>query len=199
MTQAPLADIRVLELARILAGPWCGQLLADLGADVVKVERAGAGDDTRQWGPPFLDGHDGETLGAAYYHACNRGKRCIEADFETPEGRALIERLAMNADVVIENFKVGGLAKYGLDHASLRKLNPRLIYCSITGFGQEGPYAQRAGYDFLVQGMGGAMHLTGQPDGPPQREALPRRRGEQVGVLEYAEHLTAGRHHRHVP
>ena len=130
----------------------CGQLLADLGADVVKVERRGAGDDTRQWGPPFLEGHDGENLGAAYYHASNRGKRCIEADFETPEGRALIERLAMNADVVIENFKVGGLAKYGLDHESLRRLNPRLIYCSITGFGQDGPYAERAGYDFLVQG-----------------------------------------------
>ncbi len=168
----PLASYRVLELARILAGPWCGQLLADLGADVVKVERRGAGDDTRQWGPPFLEGHDGENLGAAYYHACNRGKRCIEADFETPEGRALIERLAMNADVVIENFKVGGLAKYGLDHASLRKLNPHLIYCSITGFGQDGPYAQRAGYDFLVQGMGGAMHLTGQPDGPPTKSGM---------------------------
>ena len=168
----PLAHFRVLELARILAGPWCGQLLADLGADVVKVERRGAGDDTRQWGPPFLEGHDGENLGAAYYHACNRGKRCIEADFETPEGRALIERLAMNADVVIENFKVGGLAKYGLDHESLRKLNPRLIYCSITGFGQEGPYAERAGYDFLVQGMGGAMHLTGQPDGPPTKSGM---------------------------
>ena len=172
MTQAPLADIRVLELARILAGPWCGQLLADLGADVVKVERAGAGDDTRQWGPPFVEAADGGNLGAAYYHGCNRGKRCIEADFETPGGRALIERLVVHADVLIENFKVGGLAKYGLDHASLKKLNPRLIYCSITGFGQDGPYASRAGYDFLIQGMGGAMNATGQADGPPTKSGI---------------------------
>ncbi len=172
MTQAPLSNIRVLELARILAGPWCGQLLADLGADVVKVERAGAGDDTRQWGPPFVEGADGEHLGAAYFHGCNRGKRCIEADFETQEGRALIERLVRHADVLIENFKVGGLAKYGLDYASLRKINPTLVYCSITGFGQDGPYAQRAGYDFLVQGMGGAMHLTGQPEGPPSKSGI---------------------------
>ena len=168
----PLANIRVLELARILAGPWCGQLLADLGADVVKVERAGAGDDTRHWGPPFVEAADGGNLGAAYFHGCNRGKRCVEADFETPEGRALIERLAAHADVVIENFKVGGLAKYGLDHASLRKINPRLIYCSITGFGQDGPYAARAGYDFLIQGMGGAMNATGQPDGPPTKSGV---------------------------
>ena len=169
---APLAGIRVLELARILAGPWCGQLLAELGADVVKVERAGAGDDTRHWGPPFVEGADGEHLGAAYFHACNRGKRCIEADFETEEGRALVRRLAAHADVVIENFKVGGLKRYGLDHASLKEVNPRLVYCSITGFGQDGPYAQRAGYDFLVQGMGGAMHLTGQPDGTPTKSGL---------------------------
>ena len=159
-------NIRVLELARILAGPWCGQLLADLGADVVKVERATVGDDTRQWGPPFVEGVNGNHLGAAYFHACNRGKRCIEADFETPEGRKVVERLALHADVIIENFKVGGLKKYGLDYESLKKINPRLVYCSITGFGQTGPYAPRAGYDFLVQGMGGAMHLTGQPDGP---------------------------------
>ncbi len=172
MTQAPLADIRVLELARILAGPWCGQLLADLGADVVKVERAGAGDDTRQWGPPFVEAADGGNLGAAYYHGCNRGKRCIEADFETPGGRALIEKLVIHADVLIENFKVGGLAKYGLDYASLKKLNPRLIYCSITGFGQDGPYASRAGYDFLIQGMGGAMNATGQADGPPTKSGI---------------------------
>ncbi len=172
MTIKPLASIRVLELARILAGPWCGQLLADLGADVVKVERKGQGDDTRQWGPPFLEGHDGENLGAAYYHACNRGKRCIEADFDTDEGRALIKRLALHADVVIENFKVGGLKKYALDYASLKAINPRLVYCSITGFGQDGPYAERAGYDFLVQGMGGAMHLTGQPDGPPTKSGM---------------------------
>ena len=172
LSPKPLARVRVLDLARILAGPWCGQLLADLGADVVKVERAGAGDDTRQWGPPFLDGHDGENLGAAYFHACNRGKRCIEADFESEAGRALVRRLAVHADVVIENFKVGGLARYGLDHASLKAINPRLVYCSITGFGQDGPYAQRAGYDFLVQGMGGAMHLTGQSDGPPTKSGM---------------------------
>jgi crotonobetainyl-CoA:carnitine CoA-transferase CaiB-like acyl-CoA transferase len=172
MTTTPLASIRVLELARILAGPWCGQLLADLGADVVKVERKGQGDDTRQWGPPFLEGHDGENLGAAYYHACNRGKRCIEADFETADGRALIKRLALHADVVIENFKVGGLKKYGLDYDALKAINPRIIYCSITGFGQDGPYAERAGYDFLVQGMGGAMHLTGQADGPPTKSGM---------------------------
>ena len=169
---APLAHIRVLELARILAGPWCGQLLADLGADVVKVERSGAGDDTRQWGPPFVEGLDGGSLGAAYFHACNRGKRCIAADFETPEGQALVRRLVVHADVLIENFKVGGLAKYGLDHASLKVLNPRLVYCSITGFGQDGPYAARAGYDFLVQGMGGAMAMTGEPGGAPMKSGV---------------------------
>ena len=172
MSQAPLAGVRVLELARILAGPWCGQLLADLGADVVKVEREGAGDDTRHWGPPFVEGKDGANLGAAYFHACNRGKRCVTADFETEEGRARVRRLAAHADVVIENFKVGGLKKYGLDYESLKSINPRVIYCSITGFGQDGPYAARAGYDFLVQGMGGAMHLTGTPDGPPSKSGV---------------------------
>lgn len=172
MSAPPLKNIRVLELARILAGPWCGQLLADLGADVVKVERATVGDDTRQWGPPFVEGVNGNHLGAAYFHACNRGKRCIEADFETPDGRKVVERLALHADVIIENFKVGGLKKYGLDYESLKKINPRLVYCSITGFGQTGPYAPRAGYDFLVQGMGGAMHLTGQPDGPPSKSGI---------------------------
>ncbi len=171
MTTPPLAHIRVLELARILAGPWCGQLLADLGADVVKVERAGAGDDTRQWGPPFVEGVEGD-LGAAYYHGCNRGKRSVEADFETSQGREIVLRLARAADVVIENFKVGGLKKYGLDYESIRALNPRVVYCSITGFGQTGPYAPRAGYDFLVQGMGGAMHVTGQPGGPPTKSAI---------------------------
>ncbi|MDP4593388.1 MAG: CoA transferase [Beijerinckiaceae bacterium] len=169
---APLANIRVLELARILAGPWCGQLLADLGADVVKVERKGAGDDTRQWGPPFIEGADGGSLGAAYFHSCNRGKRSVEADFESEEGRALVRKLAARADVIIENFKLGGLKKYGLDYDSLRQINPRLIYCSITGFGQNGPYAPRAGYDFLIQGMGGAMHLTGTPDGPPSKSGI---------------------------
>jgi crotonobetainyl-CoA:carnitine CoA-transferase CaiB-like acyl-CoA transferase len=165
----PLEGLKVLELARILAGPWVGQLLADLGADVVKVERPGAGDDTRGWGPPFIEGADGGDLSAAYFHSCNRGKRSIAADFETPEGQELVRRLAVHADVVIENFKVGGLKKYGLDYESLKSVNPRLVYCSITGFGQNGPYAARAGYDFMIQGMGGIMDLTGDPDGEPQK------------------------------
>jgi crotonobetainyl-CoA:carnitine CoA-transferase CaiB-like acyl-CoA transferase len=165
----PLAGLKVLELARILAGPWVGQLLADLGADVVKVERPGAGDDTRGWGPPFVDAADGGDLSAAYFHSCNRGKRSIAVDFETPEGQELVRKLSMHADVVIENFKVGGLKKYGLDYESLRQVNPRLVYCSITGFGQDGPYASRAGYDFMIQGMGGIMDLTGDPDGEPQK------------------------------
>ena len=168
----PLAGIRVLELARILAGPWCGQLLADLGADVVKVERETIGDDTRRWGPPFIEGRDGGPLGAAYFHACNRGKRCVTADFETKTGQERVRRLATHADVVIENFKVGSLAKYGLDPASLAALNPRLVICSISGFGQDGPYAARAGYDFLIQGMGGVMDLTGAPDGPPTKSGI---------------------------
>ena len=164
----PLKGLKVLELARILAGPWAGQTLADLGADVVKVESPD-GDDTRNWGPPFVAAADGGDLSAAYFHACNRGKRSIVADFATEEGRTLVRRLAASADVVIENFKVGGLAKYGLDHKSLTAINPRLIYASITGFGQDGPYANRAGYDFLIQGMGGAMSITGEPDGPPTK------------------------------
>jgi len=164
----PLEGLKVLELARILAGPWAGQTLADLGADVVKVESPD-GDDTRTWGPPFVAAADGGDLSAAYFHACNRGKRSIVADFSTEEGRALVRRLAASADVVIENFKVGGLAKYGLDHASLKPLNPRLVYASVTGFGQDGPYAGRAGYDFLIQGMGGAMSITGDPDGQPTK------------------------------
>ncbi|MFN3389675.1 MAG: CaiB/BaiF CoA transferase family protein [Allosphingosinicella sp.] len=161
----PLAGLKVLELARILAGPWAGQLLADLGAEVVKVERPGAGDDTRGWGPPFVEGEGS----AAYFHACNRGKASLAIDFETEEGRARVRALAADADVLIENFKVGGLAKYGLDYPSLSRINPRLIYCSITGFGQNGPYAPRAGYDFMIQGMGGIMDLTGEPDGAPQK------------------------------
>ena len=165
----PLDGIRVLELARILAGPWVGQLLADLGADVVKVERPGEGDDTRGWGPPFVERADGDVHAAAYFHSCNRGKRSVAIDFTTPEGQAQVRRLAARADVVIENFKVGGLAKYGLDSQSLRAENPRLVYCSITGFGQDGPYASRAGYDFMIQGMGGIMDLTGAPDGEPQK------------------------------
>ena len=165
----PLEGLKVLELARILAGPWVGQLLADLGADVVKVERPGAGDDTRGWGPPFIEGEDGGDLSAAYFHACNRGKRSVEADFETPEGQDIVRGLAAHADVVIENFKVGGLKKYGLDYEGLKAVNPRLVYCSITGFGQDGPYAPRAGYDFMIQGMGGIMDLTGDPEGEPQK------------------------------
>lgn len=166
--RGPLAGLKVLELARILAGPWAGQTLADMGADVVKVESPD-GDDTRRWGPPFVTGPDGDELSAAYFHACNRGKRSIVADFRTDEGRALVRTLAASADVVIENFKVGGLVRHGLDPASLRALNPRLVVASITGFGQDGPYAGRAGYDFLIQGMGGAMSVTGQADGPPTK------------------------------
>jgi len=165
----PLEGLKVLELARILAGPWVGQMLADLGADVVKVERPGAGDDTRGWGPPFVEAADGGDLSAAYFHSCNRGKRSIAVDFESEEGRALVRKLAAHADVVIENFKVGGLKKYGLDYESLKAVNPRLVYCSITGFGQNGPYATRAGYDFMIQGLGGIMDLTGDPDGEPQK------------------------------
>lgn len=162
----PLSGLRVIELARILAGPWAGQVLADLGADVIKVESP-EGDDTRRWGPPFIDSAGEEA--AAYFHACNRGKRSIVIDIKTPEGQEIIRRLAASADVLIENFKVGGLAKYGLDYESLKTVNPRLVYCSITGFGQTGPYKARAGYDFLMQGMAAIMDLTGEPDGEPQK------------------------------
>jgi crotonobetainyl-CoA:carnitine CoA-transferase CaiB-like acyl-CoA transferase len=165
--QSPLTGLKVVELARILAGPWAGQVLADLGADVVKVESS-AGDDTRTWGPPFVDNADG-TRTAGYYHACNRGKRAVVADFTTPEGQKVVRDLVSDADVLIENFKVGGLAKYGLDYPTLAALNPRLVYCSITGFGQDGPYAHRPGYDYIIQGMGGIMDLTGEPDGQPQK------------------------------
>ena len=169
----PLAGLRVLELARILAGPWAGQILADLGADVIKVERKGAGDDTRSWGPPFVPAADGGHLSAAYFHGTNRGKRSIEVDFESAEGRRIVKKLAARSDVLIENFKVGGLAKFGLDYASLAPENPRLIYCSVTGFGQTGPYASRPGYDLMAQGMGGYMDLTGTPDGEPMRIGVP--------------------------
>ncbi len=169
----PLAGLRVLELARILAGPWAGQVLADLGADVVKVERKGAGDDTRGWGPPFVEGTDGNHIGSAYFHATNRGKRSIEMDFESDEGRRIVRKLAASSDVLIENFKVGGLAKFGLDYKSLAPECPRLIYCSVTGFGQDGPYAKRAGYDLMAQGMGGIMDLTGMADGEPTRVGIP--------------------------
>jgi crotonobetainyl-CoA:carnitine CoA-transferase CaiB-like acyl-CoA transferase len=169
----PLAGLRVLELARILAGPWAGQILADLGADVIKVERKGAGDDTRGWGPPFVAAADGGHLGAAYFHATNRGKRSIEVDFESEQGRRIVRKLAARSDVLIENFKVGGLAKFGLDYASLAPDNPRLIYCSVTGFGQTGPYAQRPGYDLMAQGMAGMMGVTGNTDGEPMRAGVP--------------------------
>ncbi|QDY99351.1 CoA transferase [Nitratireductor mangrovi] len=172
MASPPLAGIRVIELARILAGPWAGQLLADLGADVIKVENPAGGDDTRRWGPPFVKSHDGENLSAAYYHSTNRGKRSIALDFATPEGAATLKRLIGSADVIIENFKLGGLKKYGLDYESLRTANPRLVYCSITGFGQTGPYAARPGYDFIIQGMAGMMSITGEPGREPQKAGV---------------------------
>ena len=164
---APLAGLRVLELSRILAGPWAGQLLADLGADVIKIESP-QGDDTRRWGPPFVENADG-SRDAAYFHAANRGKRSVVIDFSTSEGADEVRRLAADADVLIENFKLGGLDKYGLDYASLRDINPRLVYCSITGFGHTGPYADRPGYDFIIQGMSGIMDVTGPPAGEPQK------------------------------
>ena len=163
---APLSGLKVIELARILAGPWAGQTLADLGADVIKVESP-AGDDTRQWGPPFVE-RPGDRS-AAYFHSCNRGKRSISVDFRTPEGQQTVRDLVADADILIENFKVDGLTKYGLDYASLSKVNPGLIYCSITGFGQDGPYAHRAGYDYIIQGMSGLMSITGDPAGQPQK------------------------------
>ncbi len=167
-TPGALAGIRVLDLSRVLAGPWCTQILADMGADVVKVERPGLGDDTRQWGPPFLkDAQGNNTNQASYFTACNRNKRSVTIDMATAEGQALIKQMALQADIVVENFKVGGLKQYGLDHESLRALNPRLIYCSVTGFGQDGPYAERAGYDLMVQAMTGLMSITGHADNAP--------------------------------
>ncbi|WP_028627132.1 CaiB/BaiF CoA transferase family protein [Metapseudomonas resinovorans] len=160
-----LSHIRVLDLSRVLAGPWAGQILADLGAEVIKVERPGSGDDTRAWGPPFLKGADGrDTSEAAYFLAANRNKQSVTVDFTRPEGQKLVRELAAKSDILIENFKVGGLAAYGLDYESLKAINPRLIYCSITGFGQSGPYAKRAGYDFMIQGLGGLMSITGRSD-----------------------------------
>lgn len=166
MKSAPLEGIKVIEMARILAGPWAGQTLSDLGAEVIKLESPD-GDDTRKWGPPFVE-REGD-VSAGYYHSCNRGKKSVVVDFRTPEGQQIVRDLVRNADVIIENFKVGGLSKYGLDYASLSAVNPRLIYCSVTGFGQTGPYAERAGYDYLMQGMGGLMSVTGEPDGAPQK------------------------------
>ena len=173
----PLSHLTILDLSRVLAGPWCTQLLADLGADVIKIEKPGSGDDTRTWGPPFLKARDGRDTGeAAYYLGCNRGKKSVAIDFTKPEGSRLVRDLAQTADIVVENFKVGGLAKYGLDYESLAALNARLVYCSITGFGQTGPYAERAGYDFIIQGMGGFMSVTGErddlPGGGPQKAGI---------------------------
>jgi crotonobetainyl-CoA:carnitine CoA-transferase CaiB-like acyl-CoA transferase len=168
-TAQALAGIRVLDLTRILAGPTCTQLLGDLGADIVKIERPGAGDDTRKWGPPYVEGHDGPTAESAYYLCANRNKRSVAIDIARPEGQALVRRLLAGCDVLVENFKVGDLARYGLGHEQLAADFPRLVYCSITGFGQTGPYAPRAGYDFLAQGLGGIMSITGAPDGEPMK------------------------------
>ncbi len=167
-TMGALSHIRVLDLTRVLAGPWCAQTLADFGADVIKVERPGAGDDTRHWGPPYLkDAAGADTAEAAYYLAANRNKRSVTVDIATPEGQQIVRELAAQSDVVLENYKVGQLKKYGLDYASLRAVKPDLVYCSVTGFGQTGPYAHRAGYDFIVQGIGGFMSITGERDGEP--------------------------------
>ncbi|HYC68106.1 CoA transferase [Brevundimonas sp.] len=172
MTQGPLSDVRVLDLSRVLAGPWATQTLADLGAEVIKIERPGAGDDTRHWGPPFTTKADGSKGDAAYFLCANRGKKSVELDIATSEGAAVVRELAKTCDVVVENFKTGGLKKYGLDFASLAAVNPKLVYCSITGFGQDGPDAHRAGYDYMIQAMGGLMSITGQPDGAPGAEPM---------------------------
>jgi len=175
MTDAPsgpLSGVTVLDLSRVLAGPWCTQLLGDLGADVIKVERPGAGDDTRGWGPPFAQAAGGGPGEAAYFLCANRNKRSLAIDIAEPEGAAIIRRLAEGVDVVVENFKTGGLAKYGLDYPALSAANPRLVYCSVTGFGQTGPYAHRPGYDYMIQAMGGLMSITGQPDGTPGGEPM---------------------------
>jgi crotonobetainyl-CoA:carnitine CoA-transferase CaiB-like acyl-CoA transferase len=164
--QPPLSGVNVIEFARVLAGPWAGQILADLGAEVIKVESP-AGDDTRAWGPPFIG--EGEGADAAYFHATNRSKRSLVLDLATPAGQARARQLVAGADVVIENFKLGGMARFGLDYPALSAINPRLVYCSITGFGQDGPYAARPGYDFIVQGLSGIMDVTGEPDGAPQK------------------------------
>ena len=168
----PLSGVRVLDLSRVLAGPWATQTLADLGAEVIKVERPGAGDDTRLWGPPFAATAEGGRGDAAYFFAANRGKKSVTIDMADPEGAEIIRRLAADSQVVVENFKVGGLRKYGLDYAALSAVNPALVYCSITGFGQDGPDARRAGYDYMIQAMGGLMSITGQPDGSPGAEPM---------------------------
>ena len=168
LQQAALPHLKVLDLTRVLAGPWCTQMLADMGADVIKIEKPGDGDDTRHWGPPFLqDAQGNDTTHASYFTTCNRNKRSVTIDIAKPEGQALVRQLALQSDIFVENFKVGGLAHYGLDFASLQAINPRLIYCSITGFGQDGPYAERAGYDLMIQAMSGMMSITGKPEGTP--------------------------------
>jgi len=174
MTQAqgPLSGVRVLDLSRVLAGPWATQTLADLGAEVIKIERPGEGDDTRHWGPPFTTTTEGAKGDAAYFMCANRGKKSVEVDIASPDGAEAVRRLAATCDVVVENFKTGGLKKYGLDYAGLSAVNPRLVYCSITGFGQDGPDAHRAGYDYMIQAMGGLMSITGQPDGAPGAEPM---------------------------
>jgi crotonobetainyl-CoA:carnitine CoA-transferase CaiB-like acyl-CoA transferase len=174
MTQAKaaLAGIRVLDLSRVLAGPWSTQILGDLGADVIKIEKPGAGDDTRAWGPPFLAGNDDKHGDAAYYLCANRNKRSVTIDFAKPEGAEIVRRLAPHCQIMIENFKTGGLQKYGLDYEAIAKLNPAIVYCSITGFGQDGPYAHRPGYDYMIQAMGGLMSLTGEPQGEPMKSAV---------------------------
>lgn len=172
VAEGALSGVKVLDLSRVLAGPWASQMLADFGADVIKVERPGAGDDTRGWGPPFFQSENSDERVAAYFHSANRNKRSIAIDITKPEGQALVRELAQNADVLLENFKVDGLKQYGLDYPSLHALNPRLVYCSITGFGQTGPYRQRAGYDFMIQGMGGLMSVTGEPDGTPMKTGV---------------------------
>ncbi len=172
-SKSALAGVRVLDLSRVLAGPWATQILGDLGADVIKIEKPGAGDDTRSWGPPFVNKPDGSQGDAAYYLAANRNKRSVTIDFAKPQGATLIKRLVPQCQILVENFKTGSLAKYGLDYGSLKTINPALVYCSITGFGQTGPYAGRAGYDFMIQAMGGAMSLTGDPAGEPVKSALP--------------------------
>ena len=171
-SHGPLTGVRVLDLSRVLAGPWATQTLADLGAEVIKIERPGAGDDTRHWGPPFTTTAEGQPGDAAYFLCANRGKKSVELDIASPEGAETVRRLAATCDVVVENFKTGGLKKYGLDYASLAAVNPKLVYCSITGFGQDGPDAHRAGYDYMIQAMGGLMSITGQPDGAPGAEPM---------------------------
>ncbi|MDQ3125885.1 MAG: CoA transferase [Pseudomonadota bacterium] len=172
MTHGPLSGVRVLDLSRVLAGPWATQMLADLGAEVIKIERPGVGDDTRAWGPPFTTRADGSKGDAAYFLCANRGKKSVELDLATPEGADIVRELSKSCDVVVENFKTGGLKKYGLDHAALSAINPKLVYCSITGFGQDGPDAHRAGYDYMIQAMGGLMSITGQPDGAAGAEPM---------------------------